>query len=55
MRAPRSEISTSLASLAGAVACWIFLSWNEDDETTLPAGEVAEAEHLVRFLSVGRA
>jgi cytochrome o ubiquinol oxidase subunit 1 len=42
-------------SLAAAVTCWIFLSWREDEETTLPAGEVAEAERLLRLLSVAQA
>ena len=42
-------------SLIAAVACWIYLSWNEDDEMTLPAGEVAEAERLMRHLTVRHA
>jgi hypothetical protein len=41
-----------LACLVGAVGCWIWQSWNDDDETTLPAREVATFEEAARLRTV---
>ena len=36
-------------SLVAALAYWIWLSWGDDDETTLRAGEVADIERAARL------
>ena len=41
-----------LASLVAAVGCWIRQSWNDDDETTLTAREVAGVEEISRLRTV---
>ncbi len=37
------------ASLLAALAYWVWLSWDEDDEMTLPAQEIESVEHLARL------
>jgi len=34
------------------VGCWIGQSWNDDDETTLTAREVAAFEEIARLRTV---
>ena len=36
-------------SLLAALAYWIWLSWDEDDETILPAREIEAIEHVARL------
>jgi cytochrome o ubiquinol oxidase subunit 1 len=40
------------ASLIAAVACWIWQSWSDDDETTLTAREVESFEAISRLRTV---